>query len=258
VKKLFIVLLFMMACAANAAESPFKKGTAYLNFNFHVSGKSWTEIGNPSSSVFGVTGPNLLPGDSLGVDKLAVHNNQSFGNMATGVALEYALTNNLGLEFQYSNRSNDYEGVAIELAKPEESESGNGVKHIVLNHYYDAGRFSDRVLSLGCNYHLNFIGIRRLDVYTGFQLGIEEKKFSVHSRLKESVKLEFPAMEKEFWITPVDYAGNRGLLVYSHVAAGLNFFFTKRIAINLRSGLKIGSQGYESEFFGGAGLTVKL
>ena len=257
-KKLLIVPLLMMACVANAAESPFKKGTTYLNFNFHVSGKSWTKIGDPSASVFGVTGTNMLPFDSLGVDKLTVHNNQSVGNMATGVILEYALTNNLGLEFQYYNRSNDYEGVAIELGKSEESEFGNEKKYIGLNPYFDSGKFSDRVFSLGCNYHLNFIGIRHLDVYTGFQLGIEEKKFSVHSRLKESVKLEFPAMGKEFWITPVDYVGDRGLLVYSHVAAGLNFFFTKGIAINLRSGLKIGSKGYESEFFYGAGLTVKL
>ena len=107
---------------------------------------------------------------------------------------------------------------------------------------------------MGGNYHLNFIGNRRLDVYTGFQLGIEVNIYSVRSDYKYDVNNG----EQEISLSPVSYVKPDYIIIYSHIAAGLNYFFTHKIAINLRSGLKLGTRGYHSVFFYGAGLTLNL
>jgi hypothetical protein len=52
--------------------------------------------------------------------------------------------------------------------------------------------------------------------------------------------------------------GEDFLIIYSHIAAGLNYFITDKIAVNLCSGMKIGISGHDSKFFYGAGLTLKL
>lgn len=233
-----------------AAESPFKKSTTYLNFNFRINGNGHYEVTH-----FGMLGI-LAEGDSLGSARLFLGTRQNFGTMATGINLEFGLTNHLGLEFQYYSRSNQAAGLYIESQTNPGVDEGS-VANIPLDWAFAAGTYRERVMSLGGNYHMNFIGIRRLDVYAGFQLGIETRNYSTHSLLDEVTAFKVPYVEKEITL----YQGNHWIedrILYTHLAAGVNYFVTDKIALTLRSGVKFGSKGHETEAFYGAGLTIKL
>ncbi len=251
-KKILLMLLWIgMVFQTLAAESPFKKSTTYLNFNFRINGNGHYEITH-----FGMLGI-LAEGDSLGSAKLILDTRQNFETMATGINLEFGLTNHLGLEFQYYSRSNQGAGLCIESQNPPGIDEGS-VAIFPLDWAYASGTYRERVMSLGGNYHMNFIGIRRLDVFAGFQLGIETRNYTIPSRLDEVTAIKEQFMEKEITMYPGTHFGEDQLLLYSHLAAGVNYFVTDKIALTLRSGVKFGSKGLETEVFYGAGLTIKL
>jgi hypothetical protein len=251
-----------------AAEKPFAKGSTYLNLDLMYIGRSDFQIGD--SSMLGVNGDRKWWGN----DRLYVGiNNGGFAieNRAMAFSLEYGLTSFLGLELQFYERSGYYHYVEMRLAESETVEQTfemgselpeytqtSGTSAIFLP--FDSSNFKERVLSLGVNYHMNFIKITKLDMYTGFQVGIEDKSFMIsrsdsYPRLSH---LKFINQNKELELSRIQLYNTGAMLIYANISMGLRYFITDRIAINLRSSLKLGMEGWDSLFCYSTGLTLKL
>lgn len=267
-KKLFCVWLIGMACGAGAAEKPFDKGGTYLNLGLMYIGRSVCQIGD--SSLLGIGKDRKWWGN----DRLYVGINNgglSLENKAMAFSLEYGLTSFLGLELQYYERSGYYHHVEMRLAEsqtveqtfamgPELPEYTFTSETMGIDLPFDSSHFKERVLSLGANYHMNFVKLTRLDVFTGFQVGIEDKSFMMsrsdfYPRLNH---LKFVKQDKKLDLSKVQLYNSNAMLIYADIHAGLRYSITDSIAISLRSGLKLGMGGWDSLFCYSTGLTLKL
>ncbi len=249
-----IVMICLLGISTlNAKAKPFTKGTIYMNFS--LANMTSSQIKNGAANTI-LTGNNYyLP--SYDASWWGSEESPAFSRIARVFTLEYGLSSSLGLEFQLQSRSGD---VTLYHRHSYKDPMAYGSPHSLM--WNIGGYFNQWDFSVGANYHMDFIKIKGLDVFTGLQIGVEEMSIAFLDRATDITQEDIPEFPDEFFASlknaPIRSFVRNHTLIYSHIAVGARYFILDRIALQVRSGVKVAFAGWPMTFFYGAGLTVKL
>lgn len=254
-KRNFMILMicFFGISTLNAKAKPFTKGTIYMNFS--LANMTSSQIKNGTASTV-LTGSNLYlaPSEVYWWDP---QESPAFSRIARVFTLEYGLSSSLGLELQLQSRYGD---VMLYHRHSYKAPMAYGTPYSLI--WNIGGYFNQWIFSLGANYHMDFIKINRLDVYTGLQIGVEEIGITFLDRATDITQEDIPEFPAEFFESlknaPIKSFVRNHTLIYSHIVVGARYFILDRVALQVRSGLKVAFAGWPMTLFYGAGLTVQL
>jgi hypothetical protein len=249
------ILLTLMICligmsTLNAKGKPFAKGTIYINF-------SLTDM--TSCQIKKGTASTILTGDiSDFEDWRSPGEIPVFSRIARVFTLEYGQSSSLGLEFQLQSLS----GFTLLFHEHSFKDPSASIPTTYLWTWPIDGYFNQLIFSVGTNYHMDFIKINGLDIYTGLQIGVEEMSIAFLDRKIFNSDSNDPSIpdvaEESVKNAPIRSVSRTNTLIYSHIAVGARYFILDRIALNARAGLKVAFAGWPMTFFYSAGLTLKL